>query len=79
MSDIVLFAIGLGVTSIVGSAVGLLVWGAAQEEYRRGVHAGKDLLRSADRLVRAGGEEDPRRGLRVMAGRRERESVRKGA
>lgn len=78
MSDIVLFAIGLGVTSIVGSAVGLLVWGAAQEEYRRGVHAGKDLLRSADRLVRAGGEDEPRR-LRVVAGGRERESVRKGA
>ena len=52
MSDVIIFIIGAGVTAVVGSAVGLLVWGASQERYVSGRHVGRDLLRSAEDQLR---------------------------
>jgi hypothetical protein len=51
MSDLVIFIIGVGVTSVVGSAVGLLVYGASQERYVSGRHRGDDLLDATERFV----------------------------
>ena len=56
MSDVIIFIIGAGVTAVVGSAVGLLVWGASQERYVSGKHVGRDLLRSAEDQLRSTGE-----------------------
>ena len=56
MSDVIIFIIGAGVTAVVGSAVGLLVWGASQERYVSGKHVGRDLLKSAEDQLRAADE-----------------------
>lgn len=60
MSDFAIFIIGSGVTAVVGCAVGLLVWGAAQERYMRGTHVGEDLLRAAEGTLRVDGPAHPR-------------------
>ena len=66
MSDLIIFIIGTGVTSVVGCAVALLVWGASQERYVSGRHVGGDLLKSADEGLRT--SEPARPSVVVLPG-----------